>query len=170
MWVSQKFPIIAVLLVTLSGCQSGGLGDLSTFGDDAFTNNDLSDVSFYRDDELLKQGQVQFKAKNYGKAYSIYKKAVEVYPKDPVAWIGYAASADMVGRFDSADQGYRILAGMIPGRPEYLNNVGYSYLLRGNLVTARRYFLKAYEIDPKNPTTANNLQLLGNSVSFAKRG
>jgi Flp pilus assembly protein TadD len=37
-------------------------------------------------------------------------------------------------------------------------------------VAARRYFLKAYDIDPNNPTTANNLQLLGNSVSFAKRG
>ena len=170
MWVSHRFPVIAVLLVSLSGCQSGGLADLSTYGDKPFTNEDLSNVAYYRDDELLKQGQVQFKAKNYGKAYSIYKKAVEVYPKDPVAWIGYAASADMVGRFDSADQGYRVLAGMIPGRPEYLNNVGYSYLLRGNLMAARRYFLKAYELDPKNPTTVNNLQLLGNSVSFAKRG
>ncbi|MCK7614499.1 tetratricopeptide repeat protein [Roseibium sediminicola] len=170
MWVSHRFPVIAVLLVSLSGCQSGSLADLSTYGDKSFTNDDLSNVAYYRDDELLKQGQVQFKAKNYGKAYSIYKKAVEVYPKDPVAWIGYAASADMVGRFDSADQGYRVLAGMIPGRPEYLNNVGYSYLLRGNLMAARRYFLKAYEIDPKNPTTVNNLQLLGNSVSFAKRG
>lgn len=170
MWVGHKFPGIAVLLVILSGCQSGNLGDLSTYGDDAFTNDDLSDVAYYKDDELLKQAQVQFRAKNYGKAYSIYKKAVELYPKDPVAWIGYAASADMVGRFDNADKGYKVLAGMIPGRPEYLNNVGYSYLLRGNLVAARRYFLKAYDIDPNNETTANNLELLGNSVSFAKRG
>ncbi|MBN9673748.1 tetratricopeptide repeat protein [Roseibium aggregatum] len=170
MWVGHKFPGIAVLLVILSGCQSGNLGDLSTYGDDAFTNDDLSGVAYYRDDELLKQAQVQFRAKNYGKAYSIYKKAVELYPKDPVAWIGYAASADMVGRFDNADKGYKVLAGMIPGRPEYLNNVGYSYLLRGNLVAARRYFLKAYDIDPNNETTANNLELLGNSVSFAKRG
>lgn len=170
MSLGQKVPLVAALLIILSGCQSDNLGDLSTYGDKAFTNDDLSDVSYYRDDELLKQGQVQFKAKNYGKAYSIYRKAVAVYPKDPVAWIGYAASADMVGRFDSADQGYRVLAGMIPGRPEYLNNVGYSYLLRGNLVAARRYFLKAYELDPNNQTTVNNLQLLGNSVSFAKRG
>jgi Flp pilus assembly protein TadD len=166
----QKFSVIAVLLVMLTSCQTGEFADNSTFGDDAFTNDDLSDVSYYRDDELLKQGQVQFKAKNYGKAYSIYKKAVEVYPKDPAVWLGYAASADMVGRFDNADRGYKVLAGMIPNRPEYLNNVGYSYLLRGNLVSARRYFLKAYEIDPTNETTANNLELLRNSVSFAKRG
>ena len=51
----------------------------------------------------------------------------------------------------------------------YLNNVGYSYLLRGNLPQARRYFLKAYEIDPKNETVANNLQLLNNSVTVAQR-
>ncbi len=170
MRVSLKVSVFAVALVFLTGCQSDEFANNSTFGDDAFTNEDLSDVSYYKDDELLKQGQVQFKAKNYGKAYSIYKRAVEVYPKDPAAWLGYAASADMVGRFDNADRGYKILAGMIPKRPEYFNNVGYSYMLRGNLVAARRYFLKAYEIDPSNQTTANNLELLRNSVSFAKRG
>ena len=61
------------------------------------------------------------------------------------------------------------LSGMIGGRPEYYNNVGYSYLLRGNLLQARRNFLKAYEIDPGNDTTANNLQLLSNSASLAQR-
>ena len=58
---------------------------------------------------------------------------------------------------------------MIGGRPEYYNNVGYSYLLRGNLLQARSSFLKAYELDPANETTANNLQLLSNSATFAKR-
>ena len=33
-------------------------------------------------------------------------------------------------------------------------------MLRGDLVNARRKFLKAYEREPGNPTIANNLQLL----------
>lgn len=146
------------------------MASLSAFGDTAAANDDISKVAYYRDDQLLTKAKIQFKAKNYGKAYSIYKRAVEVNPKDPVAWLGYSASADMIGRFDNADVGYKRLARMIPNRPEYLNNVGYSYLLRGKLVPARRYFLKAYDIDPENQTTANNLELLRNSVSFTNRG
>jgi len=160
--------VLAGLL--LAGCQSADIGDLSSFGDSASSVDDLSDVSYYATDELIKIGKVQFKEGNFGKSYALFKRAVEVFPKDPAAWLGYAASADQIGRFDNANRGYGKLATMIPHRPEYLNNIGYSYLLRGNLPQARRYFLKAYEIDPSNETTANNLELLRNSASFAKRG
>lgn len=170
MWLRKRFSALAISAFLLTGCQSGDLANLSTYGDSAASNQDLSKVAYYPDDELLTKAKVQFREKNYGKAYAIYKRAVEVYPKDPVAWIGYSASADMIGRFDNADIGYKRLARMIPNRPEYLNNVGYSYLLRGNLVAARRYFLKAYDVDPNNQTTANNLELLRNSTSFANRG
>ena len=49
---------------------------------------------------------------------------------------------------------------------EILNNQGYSYMLRGDLVNARKKFLKAYEREPGNPTIANNLQLLNSSSRF----
>jgi Flp pilus assembly protein TadD len=52
---------------------------------------------------------------------------------------------------------------------EILNNQGYSYMLRGDLVNARRKFLKAYEREPNNPTIANNLQLLNSSSRFIRR-
>ena len=170
MWLRKQFSAFAVSVFLLAGCQSGDLANLSTYGDSAASNDDLSKVAYYPDDELLKLASVQFREKNYGQAYAIYKRAVEVYPKDPVAWLGYSASADMIGRFDNADIGYKRLARMIPDRLEYLNNLGYSYLLRGNLRNARRYFLKPYDIDPENQITANNLELLRNSVSYANRG
>lgn len=164
--------VLAFVLAGLlqAGCQSANVEDLSSFGDSANTVYDLSDVSFYPNDELVTMGRVQFKEGNFGKSYALFQKAVQVFPEDPAAWLGYAASADQIGRFDNADNAYRLLATMIPNRPEYLNNVGYSHLLRGNLPQARRYFLKAYEIDPGNETTANNIELLRNSASFAKRG
>ncbi|CTQ52062.1 type IV pilus biogenesis/stability protein PilW [Roseibium album] len=170
MWLVRQFSTFTISLLILVGCQSVDVADFSTFGDNAASVEDLSKVAYYKDDELLTLGKVQFKEKNYGMAYAIFKRAVEVFPNDPAAWLGYAASADMVGRFDNADRGYALLAKWIPNRTEYLNNVGYSYLLRGKLVSARRYFLRAYEIDPANETTANNLELLRNSASFAKRG
>jgi Flp pilus assembly protein TadD len=159
--------VIALPLV-VSGCQSSP-SLFSSFGDSTTSLDDTSDVAFYPNDELVAQGKVQFKERNYGKSYTIFKRAVELFPEDPQAWLGFAASSDQIGRFDTSDKAYATLQPMIGGRPEYLNNVGYSYLLRGNLVQARRYFLKAYEIDPSNETTANNLQLLANSSSFAKR-
>ena len=58
---------------------------------------------------------------------------------------------------------------MIGNTPVYYNNIGYSHLLRGDLPGARRYFLKAYELDPANDVTARNLELLKNSVNFAQR-
>ena len=58
---------------------------------------------------------------------------------------------------------------MIGNRIEFLNNYGYSHLLRGNLRIARQYFIRAYELDPENETAANNLELLRNSVNYPKR-
>ena len=53
--------------------------------------------------------------------------------------------------------------------PEYYNNVGYSFLLRGKLQDARSNFLKAYELAPNDPTVANNLKLLSSSVQNIER-
>jgi Flp pilus assembly protein TadD len=173
--VKRLAAICVTACLLAAGCQSnvkstGGVEDMSSFADSADSVADLSDESFYPTDELVKKGKVQFNERNYGKAYAYFKKAVEVYPKDPQAWLGYAAAADHLGRFDNADRAYAKLEKMIPTRPEYLNNRGYSYLLRGDLPTARRYFVKAYEIDPSNETTANNIELMRNSTQFAERG
>lgn len=170
MSVAFKFSTLsAAAFLLLAGCQNTSLSDQSTFADSALSVQDVSDVAYYKNDELLRNGIVQFREKNYGKAYATFKRSVEVFPDDPHAWLGYAAASDQLGRFNNADTAYRKLAKMIPGRPEYYNNLGYSYLLRGDLRQARSYFLKAYEIDPGNETTANNLQLLRNSDKFAKR-
>jgi Flp pilus assembly protein TadD len=161
-------PLLLAALI-LTGCQSAALDDVAAFGDSAKTLEDDSAVAFYKDDELITTGKLQFKEKNYGKSYAIYKRAVAVFPQDPAAWLGFAASADMIGRFDTADRAYQQLAEMIGTSPVYYNNIGYSHLLRGDLRTARRYFLKAYELDPTNETTARNLELMKNSVKFAQR-
>ena len=159
--VLRNLALAVVITLGLAGCAS--------FGDSSETINDLPDVSFYKNDELVALGKTEFRGKNYGKSYALFKRAVEVFPRDPDAWLGLAASADQIGRFDTSDLAYRNLQSMIGNRPEYYNNLGYSYLLRGNLQLARANFLKAYELDPANPTTANNLQLLANSGNLAKR-
>jgi Flp pilus assembly protein TadD len=160
----------AVLLVfTLAACTEGGIGDFSAFSDSSASVADTSSLTYYPDDQLLVTGQTQFHEGNYGKAFTAFKKALEVNPNDPEALLGYAASADMLRRFDQSDAVYRKLKPMIGNTVVFHNNLGYSYLLRGNLVAARQEFLLAYELDPGNETTANNLQLLRNSIAYPVR-
>ena len=46
--------------------------------------------------------------------------------------MGLAASYDQLGRFDFADRAYDQLLKVAGRRPEIVNNMGYSQLLRGN--------------------------------------
>ena len=117
---------------------------------------DPDDVKYYRSDEPLRMGIEHFNRGNFGIAERYFRDATEKAPKDPTAWIGLAAAYDRVARFDLETT-------------EILNNQGYSYMLRGDLVNARRKFLKAYEREPNNPTIANNLQLLNSSSRFIQR-
>ena len=161
--------ILAGAAFGLTGCDEIDLGEFSAFADSPQSVEDTSTLEYYPDDQLLVSAKVQFKEGNYGKSFTMFKKALDVVPNDPAAWLGFAASADMLRKFDRSDYAYRRLQPVIGNRIEFLNNYGYSMLLRGELMQARALFLKAYEKDPSNPTTANNLELLRNSVTYPKR-
>lgn len=129
----------------------------------------LEDPKFYPSDEYLRMGKVHFRNGSYGLAEQSFRKAVEVSPKDAEAWLGLAASYDNLRRFDLADQAYERVLQLGSRNAIILNNAGYSQLLRGDLKSARRFFLKAYELEPENPYIANNLRLLGESEKSVKR-
>ena len=130
---------------------------------------DPDDVKYYRSDEPLRMGIEHFNRGHYGIAERYFRDATEKAPKDPTAWIGLAAAYDRIARFDLADRAYVYAIRLVGETTEILNNQGYSYMLRGDLVNARRKFLKAYEREPGNPTIANNLQLLNSSSRFIQR-
>ncbi|HUG60839.1 MAG TPA: tetratricopeptide repeat protein [Methylomirabilota bacterium] len=166
----RMLAVCSTLLIPLAGCQTSPFGENSAFADDSDTLNDRESVNFHASDRPVAQGLAYFDAGHFGKAQSAFKRATEVTPGDGIAWLGLAASYDRLRRFDAADVAYRQAAKYVGSRPEYYNNVGYSYLLRGNLREARRFFLKAYELDPANPVTANNLTLLRSSIDAVQRG
>jgi len=127
------------------------------------------DVKYYRSDEPLRMGIEHFNRGNFGIAERYFRDATEKAPKDPTAWIGLAASYDRVARFDLADRAYVYAIRLVGETTEILNNQGYSYMLRGDLVKARAKFLKAYEREPNNPTIINNIQLLNGSYRAIQR-
>jgi tetratricopeptide (TPR) repeat protein len=114
----------------------------------------------------LSRGKKFFRAADFGLAERHFRRAVELHPRDLEAWIGLAASYDRLRRFDLADRAYEQAMKIAGPTPEILNNMGYSYMLRGDYRRARETLLQAQAQDPGNPYIRNNIELL--EASFRK--
>jgi Flp pilus assembly protein TadD len=95
---------------------------------------------------------------------------VEAYPDAEVLAVAKKQFAE--GNYGHAARYYERAIEVAPNNPEaweYYNNIGYSYLLRGDAIKARSNFIKAYELDPSNITVINNLELLRDSANNTKQ-
>ena len=140
----------AVLMVT--GCTSSGVDTTKTTAIPPVAKNiDTSDLA---------QGKAQFREANYGLAEQHFRKAVELKADSAEGWMGLAASYDELGRFDFADRAYSQLLKVAGRKPQIINNMGYSQLLRGNKKKAKALLLEA-RAGMTDPTVVNaNLALL----------
>ncbi len=164
----------AVLAINVGGCVTDGTNSSSSnywagvFAPAALppvtpTVQNPGDVQYFPSDEPLRLGLEYFNRGDYGVAERYFRDAVEKAPKDATAWIGLAATYDQIGRFDLADGAYAAAISLVGETTDVLNNVGYSYMLRGNYVAARQKFTEALKREPHNPTILNNLWLLDSS-------
>lgn len=182
----------AACLLTLTGCETSvKLGDLfqskaespqslpsSAEADTAPTGSVRAPPNDFQPDAVpkgllgkdpnddLSLGKKYFRAADFGLAEQHFRKAVEMHPRDLESWIGLAASYDRLRRFDLADRAYTQAMKIAGATPEILNNVGYSYMLRGDYRRARETLMQAQAQDPGNPYIRNNLELL--DASFRK--
>jgi Flp pilus assembly protein TadD len=160
----RRIAAAAMLTVAVCGCVADGT--LSTAAPELTlpaitpTVQEPGDLKFLPSDESRKLGLEHFNRGDYGAAERYFRDAVEKAPRDAPAWIGLAASYDRIGRYDLADRAYQAAIRLVGETTEILNDLGYSYMLRGQLGTARRYMMKAYARAPNDPTIINNLQLL----------
>jgi Flp pilus assembly protein TadD len=111
-------------------------------------------------DEPLYLAKLQYKNGDYGLAEQYFRRAVEANNQSIDAWLGLAASYDRLQRFDLADRAYSEVVRRVGHTPAVLNNLGYHYLLQGNLVEARKNLTAAAAKDPNNPHIQYNLHLL----------
>jgi tetratricopeptide (TPR) repeat protein len=116
----------------------------------------------------LSLGKRHFREGNFGLAERYFRRAAEQAPgdanRDAEAWLGLAATYDRLRRFELADRGYAQALKILGPTPEVLNNLGYSYLLRGDYRRARIKLAAARDLDPTNPYIQNNLDLLDRDV------
>lgn len=138
--------------LALSGCQTAGVDALET----AALSPESRDLS--RAD--LEAGKAQFREANYGLAEKHFRKAVELRADNAEAWLGLAASYDQLGRFDFADRAYEQLLKVAGRQPRIINNMGYSYLLRGDKKKARALLAEAQAAMPGDVVVEANLALL----------
>ncbi|HEY8382216.1 MAG TPA: hypothetical protein VIL09_08710 [Microvirga sp.] len=105
-------------------------------------------------------GRLHFGKANYGLAEMHFRRAVEAEPGRAEAWIGLAASYDQLKRWELADRAYAQALKIVGPTPAFLNNRGYSYLLRGDISRASRDLSTAAAQDPENEQIQNNLRTL----------
>lgn len=110
--------------------------------------------------ELNRLGREQLAAGNSGKAEQYFRTAVEKDRDDAPSWIGLAAAYDKLGRFELADRAYGEAIRLQGESFVIVNNLGYSYLLRGDKRRALVQFERALALDPANPVVRNNIALL----------
>lgn len=116
----------------------------------------------------LSQGKRAYAAGNYGLAETHFRRATELSVNDAESWLGLAASYDRLRRFDLADRAYKNLVRLTGPTPEVLNNIGYSYILRGDYANARVKLAEAQTKDPQNPYVRANIELLEQAIAKRK--
>jgi Flp pilus assembly protein TadD len=158
--------VVGAVAFTLGGCSSLMPGS-STYGTNQLAVADISDIGDYTADRAMSEARAHFRNNDYGYSATLYKRVVDLDPKDAEGYVGLGASYDRLGRFDLSDRVYQTLFALSGGTAQYYNNVGYSYMLRGNLTLALTNFRKAKALAPDSVVVANNLQILANTVARA---
>lgn len=151
----QKTTAMAALAAALmaAGCTTSAIDSTATTAI-APAVQDVSEAD-------LAAGKEHFRQANYGLAEKHFRKAVELRADNAEAWMGLAAAYDQLGRFDFADRAYDQLIAVAGRRPEIVNNMGYSQLLRGNKAKARTLLLEAKAGMADATVVDANLALLG---------
>ena len=134
--LNSKTMLIAAMsgMLAVAGCQTSAVDGTRTTAIGAMTQPGARDLA---------EGKSHFRQANYGLAEKHFRKAVELNADDAEGWLGLAASYDQLGRFDFADRAYGQLLKLAGRKPQVVNNLGYSYLLRGDEAKARELLLEA---------------------------
>jgi Flp pilus assembly protein TadD len=158
---------LALAAAPLAGCSSANIG-ASTWGNSKLEVAEVKNIGGYTPELALTEARAHFRNNDFGHSAAFYKRVVELQPKNPEGYVGLAASYDRLRRFDLSDRVYKALFDLSGASAQYYNNVGYSYMLRGNFKAAYTSFRNAEKLDPNNVVISNNLQILADAAAAAR--
>ena len=152
--LQSKMMLIAAFagMLALTGCQTAAIDATETTG--------IAGMPTMPGAEELASGKNHFRQANYGLAEKHFRKAVELDAGNAEGWMGLAAAYDQLGRFDFADRAYGQALKLAGRKPQLVNNIGYSHLLRGDKAKARELLLEAKKGMTDTTIVDANLALL----------
>lgn len=109
-------------------------------------------------------GKENFAAGRLGLAIVDFERALKEHGPSVDRLNALAATYDRLSRFDLADRAYRQALVLDPNSSQTLNNLGYSYMLRGRVDLAAAYLAKAQSLAKGNQTIGGNLALANEAL------
>jgi hypothetical protein len=109
-------------------------------------------------------GKAHFAAGQLGLALTDFERALKEQGPSVDRLNALAATYDRLSRFDLADRAYRQALVIDPNAVQTLNNIGYSYLLRGRADLASAYLAKAQSMAKDDARIGANLALASDAL------
>lgn len=159
-----RFAALSMAALLLTGCSMAGLAGQSSFGNAKVSSAEIPAIGSADKSTTVTQARAHFRNADYGYSAAYYKRLIEMEPQNAEGYVGLGASYDRLGRFDLSDRVYATLYTLKGATAQYYNNVGYSYLLRGNLSGALQNFRKAQKLDPENVVISNNILMISEAT------
>lgn len=159
--LSRATLFAALVALPLAGCTTA---NQSAFGDAKVSVADIDNIETFTAEGAMTEARNHFRNNDFGYSAAYYKRVVALTPKNAEAYVGLGASYDQLRRFDLSDRVYASLYKLEGGTARYYNNLGYSYMLRGDLKSALENFRKAERIAPRNPIIENNMLMLAEAT------
>ena len=108
-------------------------------------------------EELFQQGNAAQSAGNYTQAESIWRRVIQLYPNNSVAYNNLGDALRQQGKLEEAIAAYRKAIELDPKYAAAYNNLGTALSKQGKLEEGIAAYRKAIELDPKYAGAYNNL-------------
>ena len=118
---------------------------------------ELKPVNIDHSSDYYLTGREALMKRQYNVALAHFYEAAQQNTNQHEALLGVATSYSLMGHFAKADQYFKLYRKQFGETVPYLNDNGFSLLLRGDYERAERQFLAAQKLEPSSLTIKNNL-------------
>lgn len=160
---------IVVVLTVMSSCQKAF--DYSAAAPvTKLSPNEVYDVKIDPSQPPLAAAERYMRTGSYVHSLAYYQAVLQQMPQSQEAMLGIAASYSFLGQFKQADQYFQAVKSTFGETAVYHNDLGFSYILRGDLPRAKTHLQKALRAMPNSETIQNNLVAVERLARARKAG